>query len=267
METDMDLARTEAELVASQLSVGQTIYTTCPDCKGRGKFSVSRTPTGVLWNCFRDSCPVKGHSVTSYALLPPARKDSNPYKLKPWTQPTLPCTSEQIEWFEDRFGILAPHWLRATTDGRFLLPVFTPLEMERGYVARYPWGETPWCCTYSGPKTILYMHSKGPAMSWYPNYSDTVVLVEDMVSAYKVQKGGLSGCALLGTQLDNDKVREIGQEGAKQVIIALDNDATETAFKLARKWGLAFNKTRVVPLERDLKEEDPADIKGILGVS
>jgi DNA primase len=92
------------------------------------------------------------------------------------------------------------------------------------------------------------------------------VLVEDQLSAISAQQGGVNAVALLGTHLNNDKVWEISQWQPSQVIIALDADATDQAFKLARKWGLAFPKTRVAILARDLKEEKTDDIRYILGL-
>lgn len=264
----MDIARQEAEMLAQELALGQTRYARCPVCDGAKKFSVTRLAHSIVWNCFRDSCPVKGHSVTSYATIPARPAEKKPWKLRPYTgvlqQPSAGC----LQWLIDHYDILNPERLRMDDRGRFALPVQDPSEWERGWGLRDPtsWG-APWAVDWDGPKTMLYMHSQGPSQSWYPaSDCNTVVLVEDMLSAMVCQAGGVSACALLGTQLDNDKVREIGQGMWKQVIIALDNDATESAFKLARKWGLAFNRTRVVPLERDLKEEDCDDVREILGL-
>lgn len=110
------------------------------------------------------------------------------------------------------------------------------------------------------------MHAKGPVQSWYLDTSNRLVLVEDILSAIRVQQLGLSACALLGTHLNNDKVREISLFKPGEVIIALDEDATDEAFKLAGRWGLAFPKIRVAILERDFKDDTDQNILRTLGV-
>jgi hypothetical protein len=50
------------------------------------------------------------------------------------------------------------------------------------------------------------------------------------------------------------------------VLLALDEDATATAFRIAEKWAMAFDDMRVVILSRDLKDEDNLDIARVLGI-
>jgi len=262
-----ELGYLEASLAASQMPLNETVYRDCPSCGGKKKFSVTRTAHGVLWNCFKLSCREKGSDIVSGELLPPNRKST---KIKPYTRPYLPMTILDQEYFDERFGHV-PMDVKLTEDSaRYLLPVYTPNQYIRGWVAREPWDDwAPVSGTGRQPKAVLYMHAEGPTQSWYHMFGGPriVVLVEDQMSGYAVQQAGISACALMGTNLDNDKVREIAQEHPKEVIIALDADATDQAFKLARKWGLAFPKTRVAILKRDLKDERIEDIPQILGVA
>lgn len=261
------IAKTTAELEAQPLEVNQTIYTTCPVCEGKSKFSVTRLRHAVIWNCFRASCPVTGGSAHTIGALVPASKPKPRSKLRPYRGEILPLSEEQEEFLIERFPMhTIPSCIRSTGDGRYVLPIMNPYGYERGYLLRnFPEsGLSDW----DGPKAMVYMHADGPVMSWFPagDY-EHLVLVEDQISAWCAQLAGISACALIGTHLNNDKVREIAVQQPKEVIIALDADATEEAFKLARKWGLAFNKTRVAVLERDLKDEhDLFDIPEVLGV-
>ena len=264
--SDYSTAKLAAELEAQQLAIHETSYSTCPLCGGKKKFSVTRLAHTVLWNCFRAACPAKGMTHTS-GLLIPASKPKPRSKLKPFRGAFHALSNEAYDWLRTRFpwldGVNLCTALKQDDVGRIMLPVNNPHGWERGYIARaYEFSE------WDGPKAVVYMHADGPVMGWYP-VSDcgTLVLVEDSMSAWACQLAGLSACALIGTHLNNDKVREIATQRPREVIIALDADATDQAFGLARKWGLAFNKTRVAVLERDLKDEhDLHDIPEVLGI-
>lgn len=261
--------KTEALIQAADLPLGESVYSDCPSCGGKLKFSVTRNREGVLWNCFRAACPEKGFEVTLGQLTPPARKQS---KLRPWNRPLHTLTEQKRAFLLGRFDILA-RWaerIRQTDFEDYALPINDPRGYERGYVIRQPWGDE----IANFPKALTRMHAEGPTMSWYKptgfevnrDHCHKIVLVEDQMSAMVVASAGIKCAALLGTQLDNEKVREIAMERPEEVIIALDADATDQAFGLARKWGLAFRKTRVAVLEQDLKAERMGDIVEVLGL-
>ena len=42
------------------LEEGRTLTTDCPVCKGKKKFTATRVDDMILYNCFRNSCTVKG---------------------------------------------------------------------------------------------------------------------------------------------------------------------------------------------------------------
>lgn len=267
----MSTAKTEALLLAEQLPLNETIYSDCPSCGGRKKLSVTRVREGVLWNCFKDSCSVRGRSIVQGELLPPKRKQT---QLRPYRKPLLPLGHQDLRYWGERFCIGPTTLFRnvqLTEDNRYAIHIKDTRQFTRGYMVRHGvWAGEPECprvSEWDGPKAVVYMHAAGPTLSWYPVPGENrIVLVEDQVSAMRAQEEGVSACALLGTDLDNDKVREIAMLRPSEVIIALDADATESAFKMARKWGLAFKRTRVAVLERDLKDEADGDIHHVLGL-
>ena len=266
----MSNAKTEALLLAEQLPLNETIYSDCPSCGGRKKLSVTRVREGVLWNCFKDSCSVRGRSIVQGELLPPKKKQT---RLKPYRKPLYSLEAEDMQYVRERFHVHLTRGrcpMQRTEDDRYAMWVRDPRLYTRGYMIRNGWSGEPECprvSDWDGPKAVLYMHTVGPTLAWYPVSGESrLVLVEDQMSALRAQEEGVSACALLGTDLDNDKVREIAMVRPTEVIIALDADATESAFKLARKWGLAFPKTRVAVLERDLKDEADGDISYVLGL-
>ncbi len=262
--------KTEARLIAANLAANQTAYVDCPACGGHRKFSVTRRPAGVIWNCFKLECDVKGSTIEHAALQPaPARGT----KLKPYTGAIYNPDVRDCAYFYERFGLEGiGDCIAVSVDDRYIFPVQNYLGHISGYVLREPvWSgiECPRKGTGRGPKAVLYMHSDAPTQSWYRSKyaGPKIVLVEDQLSAMKVaQQTETTAVALLGTQLDARKVREISQYRPDEVIIALDEDATDQAFKLARKWGLAFSKVRVAILEQDLKDTDNDDILEVLGL-
>ena len=42
------------------LEEGKTLTMDCPVCKGKKKFTATRVDNVILYNCFRNSCTVKG---------------------------------------------------------------------------------------------------------------------------------------------------------------------------------------------------------------
>ena len=182
-------------------------------------------------------------------------------------------TFENYDYFSARFELDTPT-IMLSEDDRYVFPINNMLGHVSGYIVREPvWSgiECPRKGTGSGPKAVTYMHADSPTQSWYRTDSrlggfKKLVLVEDMLSAMKVAQNGVDSVALLGTQLDARKVREISQYRPSEVIIALDEDATDQAFKLAKKWGLAFPKVRVAILEQDIKDTDNEDVAEVLGL-
>lgn len=262
----MDRPKQLALITAAELPLNETVYATCPECRGQGKFSVTRTREGVLWNCFRASCPVKGFSPTAGELIAPERKAST---LRPFTGRLELLRASERKFFERQFDLVGEQLdlIRyAPEEERYAFPILDPRGYVRGFTLR----------TYDDrqPKSLTRMHTEGPTQSWHEpgwleRHSDTshkIVVVEDQMSAMVCASGGLSAVALLGTSLNNDKVREIAMQRPKEVLLALDADATDQAFKLARKWALAFERMRVVVLERDLKEESREDVREVLGL-
>lgn len=257
-------------LEASFLSLGQSIRIICPACGGGSKhertLSVTRTDEGVVWNCHRGSCASAGFLPTAGALVPAPAK---PTPQRAYEGALHGLTEEDLAFFLERYEITPPvGWYRNDHD-EYVLSIHNPIGYTRGYNVRQPWAGAPIRGREGRPKSRVWMHASGPVQSFhhFETSPDALVLVEDQLSAVKAQAAGIGAVALLGTHLNADKVREIAMLRAKEVIIALDADATGLAFKQAREWGMAFNKIRVAVLERDLKDTPLDEIAYILGVA
>ena len=81
----------------------------------------------------------------------------------------------------------------------------------------------------------------------------TVILTEDVLSAIRCNRI-LRSCALLGTNISDNMVRDLLRHGYKNVWLALDPDALFKPIELKKKWGLFFNTFRVISLTKDPKD-------------
>ena len=243
-------------------------YIQCPVCKREGKFSITRTSTGLLYHCFRDSCPTAGHvSAEGVARRKEKHKPKQDnYPLRPYVKPIRDLHAWEYARFMARNGLSragiksrgAFRW--AVEDKCYVFPVFSPQGFERGIVLR----------RYDGkqPKASTRMHTEGPLISWHgdnPRDAERVVLVEDQVSAVKLSRW-LPTVALLGTALSPEGALEIASMKVKHVSIALDEDATATARKLQHWYALMWPACDVVKLKKDVKDMSEREIQEVFGV-
>jgi hypothetical protein len=143
-------------------------------------------------------------------------------------------------------------------------------------VLRQPWLGAPRAGQGGRPKADTYKSKAGPLQSHYKALrgSDYLVVVEDQLSAIKLAAYGYDSVALLGVPdvypsgySGVDRVTEIARRAAgREVIVALDSDATETALLFAKKWGAMFVRLRVALLSADLKDTMADDFSEVLGV-
>lgn len=92
-----------------------------------------------------------------------------------------------------------------------------------------------------------------------PPRKRSVIVVEDIPSANKMDR--YYPCvALLGTNLNAEKIEYLLNLGIRHVIIALDNDATRQAVRLARKFMVS---TSILPLQADLKDQTEEQLQEI----
>jgi hypothetical protein len=83
----------------------------------------------------------------------------------------------------------------------------------------------------------------------------TAVLVEDVLSAMRINQDTVyQGVALLGTDLNDEKVADLLKYGYSNVIIALDPDAHAKGIGYAKKYGLFFRSCKAVCLPHDPKD-------------
>ncbi len=267
------------ELDAVGLEVGENLGDLeCPFCgggsSGERKFSITRIDDGLLYNCYRASCPDGRGFIptTGYLLAGPKPATASKWK-GPYRGQFLPIEEKDREYFATRFDLGADYlgFVGVNDLNQYVLEVRTMDGYVRGYVVRRGgWtGDIPYPRTRStvGPKSRAYSNREHDLLlSWHrgTKADSKLVIVEDQISAAKVAQAGYTGVALTGSYLGEDKVREIAMAQPARVILALDADATGTAFSTARRWGLAFRSLKVLPLQQDIKDMKHSDVVELL---
>lgn len=254
----------------------------CPVCKGgsqRAKsFSILVTPEGdAKWICFRAKCSSSpGRTDNVLPVIPMEGNTRRKATVKPYYGELYQLGAEDLDYFQHRFGLTpeaAKRWIRHDGRGAYVLPVYDRYGVVRGYTVRQPTWKGPLAAPrtgwedYDGPKSLGYPSNTEPFQSWYipdndPS-NDTVVIVEDQISAIKAADEGYRALALLGTHLNGDRVREIQLERPERTVLALDADAENIACKLAQKWAIALPGFEMRLLAADLK--DCPEVYGEIG--
>lgn len=243
----------------SSASVGQTVKIVCPNCLG-GTFqersmSVTREAFRISYCCHRASCGYKGY-VPAGASPQTTGQMSSPHS-GPYEGPITRLSNDAAEALARRYGMAVEtvqRNIKQTADW-YALPLWTADGECRGYGVRWPWGAANKPDGTSKYKLFM-TESYDVPLSWYRtrNPRPTVLLVEDQLSAMRAsERLDIDACAIIGTHLSVKQIAEI-QRVHSHVVLALDADATEKAFKLAREWGPAFRQFRVLVLEQDIKD-------------
>lgn len=260
------MSKNDVKLLGADLAVGEsTEFVRCPFCMAEHeqKFSVTRTETGLLYNCFRASCPAGGFVGTGYWEAAPPAGIIKP-KRRPYLRPLYPITAKDEVFFRKTWD-LNPRGFMHTDRDEYALPILAPHGFRKGWVIRQPvWkGRKCWRSGVPGkPKALTYKDDPEQSkLSWSrrlttENSPDHIVVVEDILSAWKVsQSCSARAVALNGADMGYTEVAEIAQTSPAAVTIWLDPDATSQAYRLLGKWGLSFNYCSVL-----ISEADPKDI-------
>lgn len=236
---------------------GETIRLDCDACGGVQTLSVTHNSDGtVLYNCFRANCNLRGAVVDKGALVPtePARAPEK----KVWMGPHMPIPSEVDRWIRDEWGIVSPRSWHYTSEygGRIVMPVLDPAGHRRGWVLR---NDGSW-----SPKALTFMEPEEVSLSWYKTHSNApTVVVEDIPSAIRASTH-VNAVALIGTACGYHKAHEIAEHAPRTVYVALDQDATALAIKLAARYSLLWESPQVLPLTKDIKNMTEQEARDLL---
>jgi hypothetical protein len=265
------LTRMEIAREADELAPGMTSTIVCPECdggsSGQRTLSITKKETGqVGFICFRDSCQIKGYlKASGYTPVEKEVKVKKPREVK--VEKLMAAQNEDVPTptellVQEKYNVsLSKHYCRwDSTTERVLMPIFDEYIELRGYVARSYSGAEPKALTY---KEVDYAGAGWTQVGFAP--TETLVVVEDPVSAMAIVDLGVDAVALLGTNLSDEVVTQIDTTDYKRVYVALDYDALTKCIENSKK----IKNATVIRLEKDVKdmslEERAAWLKEING--
>jgi len=234
------------------LGEGDTVRGDCPDCGGKNTFTANKSGGAVLYNCYKLGCKISGiHTVGMTAADIEARMNDVP-KPKPKAEAmVLPEYIVQggngLDVFRDKWDLHDQGLMYDLKDKRAVFPIFINGVLIDA-VGRALAGAEPKWLRYTG-KANYFLAGTG----------ETVVVVEDVISAITVAKLDFVGMAILGTSLSVAHMEQLGNYS--QVIVALDPDAAHKTLKFRQEieaWtGVA---TIALRLDDDIKYRVESDI-------
>lgn len=257
-------------LLTLTLTDGMQLREVCPVCNGgqssERSLSLNLQNSRLKWLCHRASCNNRGKILVGRQLSSYTGNSNATSKHQQEKQCKLDTQEPQlVPEIQLRIGALSSiqqqdnssHMMNGGLDRQN-----TELTCPQGYVQRDVkdnQGKQRGAVFRRGPELPKHYAKDINRLdpSWCklhfpsPIKSDIVLLVEDIISANKMNVY-FPCVALLGVHLSVEKVEYLLTQGISSVIIALDNDATRQAIKLARKYAIA---SYVLPLQRDFKDE------------
>lgn len=247
--------RTEIAIEADSIPLGQTHTIVCPECGGgtsrAATLSITKKDSGqVAFICFRDSCQIKGYLKASGTPPVKVEKVKKPREVrveKLIAEPHEEVPTPTELYVQEKYSIsLKENYCRwDPKTERVLIPIFDEVFQMRGYIAR----------SYQGaePKALTYKQEGYEGAAWFQVGfvpTDTLVVVEDAISAIAVLRMGIDAVALLGTFLSDATIEQILNCKYKSVLVALDADAFARGIENTQK----LKGAKMLPLQKDIKD-------------
>ena len=237
------------------LGEGDTVRGDCPDCGGKNTFTANKSGGAVLYNCYKLGCKISGvHTVGMTAADIQARmqeieQDKPKPKVEAMVLPEYVVPSGSgLDAFRDKWDLWDQGLMYDLKDRRAVFPIFINGVMLDA-VGRALQG--------AEPKWLRYT---GKANYFIAGIGETVVVVEDVISAITVAKLGFTGMAILGTSLSVAHMEQLGNYS--QVIVALDPDAAHKTLRFRQEIEAWTGATTIaLRLDDDIKYRVESDIE------
>jgi len=248
----------------------------CPYCNGGDSnelsFGLVRVTNGLVYNCFRASCSLGGGMVRDghVSFSNKGRKKS---KLsRPYEGPMSRLSVDYYRFFGTCFQLWPSSIDRAGwkfSEHHVVFPVKNVREENLGHILRvydrrsldkYGFRPEEWFPEYKPTDVKAQATYKNSFEVPFYNYyypltkckaKDTVVLVEDSISALKLAQHGFHSVALLGVYMADDIMFDLVSK-FKRGVVALDKDASKQTFSTTKKLNMVM-EARPCLIERDLK--------------
>ena len=270
--------RAEVKEAAKQIALGETGTVPCPYCmeawvtQGRPvhwrparSFSITRDSTGVLYHCFRASCNNSSGFIPDVTLEHIPKKKFTPmlygYELYPLDIDTdTPLLEKGFTCKELHDAGVKYNPIRGT----YVFEIRDYQGYTVGYVDRDLTGNRK-------PKAITYWFNDVPKLHFarvpdtYRRTGDTIatpdplLIVEDIPSSIKGSRY-IDTVALMSSHINLEQVKHLRQL-TDTVYLALDEDATDKAIKLQKRYGFYFRNFIVLPLSKDIKDMNNKELR------
>ncbi len=264
------------DLTNVKLLVGSGGRTQCPACKGgrSGELSCNvfqdQNTGNWLSKCHRAGCPKPLHVLEGMIEWEPQVV----LRDRSYKGPILALPSGVFGWCQQQWPSISNATLASIKynpdNNTLLLPIRPVSGKSQGWVEKAAspnWKDCPLAkpSELGWPNKVKNYYNdpeQTQLLSWYQSpQSLAAVLVEDQLSAMAVADSReYTGVALLGTGINQNKVSQLQQGGIRDIIIALDADATTQAFSMASRWGMAFDSVKVSILPKDFKDFTPDEL-------
>ena len=238
------------------LGEGDTVRGDCPDCGGKNTFTANKSGGAVLYNCYKLGCKISGvHTVGMTAADIQARmqeieQDKPKPKVEAMVLPEYVVRGGSgLDVFRDKWDMLEDQGLMYDLkDKRAVFPIFHNGVLIDAVGRALAGAE---------PKWLRYT---GKANYFIAGIGETVVVVEDVISAIAVAKLGFTGMAILGTSLSAAHMSHLGEYSS--IVVALDPDAAHKTLKFRREIGEWTGvDTIALRLDDDIKYRVESDIE------
>jgi len=247
------------------VDVGMTKRMDCHFCGGKNTFTITNSMGSILFNCYKASCSVSGNRRVNLTVNQ-IRNIKQPTVDEKFVLPEyiVPIRSNrftnpiggELSWKEK---IWKDHCLQDVKEDR---AVFLIKDSDKGVVVDAIGAATD----KRLPKWKRYGSSRHPFVSWNGKGGDggdnSCVLVEDCYSACTASKHGITGVALLGTNLLDEHKRFICNN-FDTVVVALDPDALQKTLQIRKELQSWVRTAKVLRLTDDLKYEEDIDINNL----
>lgn len=258
--------KVDIKLSSQTLAIGETTRAiACPICHDATSFAVTRQPMGLFYICFRATCGLRGFIPNIFNDWAKPKKPKT--KFFRYDTRTLKRSELNFFWEEYEVGtkeLQTNAVVFCQELGRVVFPCFTQEGWIWGYNARYYRELAPENHPVKS-KSILYVESETvPRVSWARGrFSDSdgpLVLVEDHMSAIKLSLD-VEAIALLGTNIPEDLWPLISK---RNVILALDNDATKKSISAVQQAAMKVKSIRCLALRKDIKNQTDKEYQATL---
>jgi hypothetical protein len=235
---------------------GKYNHADCPNgVDNRERLYVKNVDGAYLWHCH--NCGDSGYYRPKETVR--RIKEDTGVRVGTKSVPTPTYTSLTKECYYDKFKVEGQLWLGqygfdshltstfsiAETEEGIVLPVFSEYRIAGYQVRRY--NKKPKYLTYSKQRYSYLRNSSGKPL----------VVVEDLLSSYKLWLAGYPTLCLLGTKLDSAALEILSTHKSDRVVLWLDDD---TAGHVAAK-KLFVDLAPIVPNIAAIFNHQPKEIE------